>query len=190
MALSVAFIFIMQHQTQQGARSTRVKKSQPDEDEPSTYHEPLKEGHSKAAGSTVERQARWSTYPKSGAGCNAAYKTFQRGFGEAKLAPPLLAAVTNAGLTNFHFKPSTNSGLFGQKPVYGLVEGDGKNGKHGAVTEHYNGSALSYILYPTSTSRSSSLRMRVPFALSLNFEATSLFHTYQFGHAYRKFFGD
>ncbi|KAJ7917262.1 armadillo-type protein [Mycena leptocephala] len=112
---------------------------------PRKYHELLKEGHSKAAGTAVERQARWSTDPKSGAGYNAAYKTFQRGFGEVKLAPPLLAAVTNAGLTNFNFKPSTNSGLFGQKPVYGLVEG---------VAVHEGGRAASARREMTPRSRS------------------------------------
>jgi hypothetical protein len=70
-----------QHQTRQAANSARVKTSKPDEDGSSTapvestrrqilrrYHELLKEDQSKAVGTAVERQARWSTDPKPTAG--------------------------------------------------------------------------------------------------------------------------
>jgi hypothetical protein len=132
-----------QHQTRQAAKSARVKYSE-SKDESSTapvestrrqilrkYHELLKEDQSKAVGTAVERQARWSTDPKHKAGnaANAAAvasavatkvspislsllyvtRTEQAAtrrkklFRDAHLAPPLLAMVTNAGLT--HFKP-------------------------------------------------------------------------------------
>jgi hypothetical protein len=70
-----------QHQTQQAARSARVKNAKPDDNAAAPesarrqllrkYHELLKEDQAKASGTAVERQVRWTTDPKHTAG-NAA----------------------------------------------------------------------------------------------------------------------
>ncbi|KAJ7433925.1 hypothetical protein B0H11DRAFT_1758325 [Mycena galericulata] len=70
-----------QHQTKQAEKCTRTKTTRsvgaPDSEESlrrqllRKFHEILKEDHSRAAGSTVERQARWGISPTTGAG-NAA----------------------------------------------------------------------------------------------------------------------
>ncbi|KAF7324216.1 hypothetical protein MSAN_02534100 [Mycena sanguinolenta] len=196
------------HQTRQAANSARVKNSKPNEDAPldaeveSTrrqilrrYHELLKEDQSKAVGTAVERQARWSTDPKPTAGnaANAAAaaaavatKAATRRtklFKDAKLAPPLLKAVTNAGLTNF--KPLligsfgiiwTELGLRVARGGYSMLSirrVEERMASTGAVTEHVNISALSHIdvqVYELAHAR--------------NFrafpQATSLLQTYQF----------
>ncbi|KAJ6548850.1 hypothetical protein B0H19DRAFT_1074654 [Mycena capillaripes] len=209
-----------QHQTRQAANSARVKSSKSDEEGSSTppvefmrrqilrrYHELLKEDQSKAVGTAVERQARWSTEPKPTAGNTAnaaaaatavATKAAARRtklFRDAKLAPPLLEAVKNARLT--HFKPLVignfgiiwtelglrvgreilpHTNIASPSPSVDALysKGGGKNGKHGAIPEHSNISAFSYInvqvyelahartfrAYPKATSRLQTYQFR------------------------------
>ncbi|KAF8172221.1 hypothetical protein K438DRAFT_1851749 [Mycena galopus ATCC 62051] len=193
-----------EHQTRQAARSARVKNSRPD-DEPSAappesmrcqilrkYHELLKEDQSKAAGTVVERQARWTTDPIPAAGnaANAAATAAavatkaairpRKLFQDAKLPPSLLKEVESAGLTNFNPVRIDSYGIIWTEIGLrvGRVDalyskGGGKNGKHGNVTEHHNISALSYLIVQVFELTHARTFRAHP-------QATSLFRTLQF----------
>ncbi|KAJ6511096.1 hypothetical protein C8R45DRAFT_921783 [Mycena sanguinolenta] len=100
-------------------------------------------------------------------------------FKDAKVAPPLLKVVTNAGLTNF--KPLTigSFGIIWTELGLHVAQGQGKNGKHDAVTEHANISALSHInvqLPPfTFLCRLSGAPIVTPLGIELTPEDTNLF---------------
>ncbi|KAJ7110581.1 hypothetical protein C8R44DRAFT_934286 [Mycena epipterygia] len=164
-----------EHQTHQAAHCARIKHTNPQEllpvPEESTrrqilrkYHELLKEDQARAVGTAVEREARWRTDPKPTAGnaANAAAAASAvatraatrrtKLFKEAKLTARHLALVTNAGLTHFTQLAVgdfgiiwTELGLRVGKVETLYTKGGGKNGKHGAVTQHHNISAFSYI---------------------------------------------
>ncbi|KAJ7175483.1 hypothetical protein C8R46DRAFT_1174476 [Mycena filopes] len=158
-----------QHQTRQAAKSARVKIHHGDDDDSAPtapilrkYHELLKEDQSKATGTAVERQARWTTDPKpagnavnAAAAATAATRAATRRaklFKEAKVPSRLLAVVKDAAVT--HFKPLTigDYGIVWTEAGLrvGLVDalyskGGGKAGKHGDVAQHHNISAFSFI---------------------------------------------
>ncbi|KAJ6556704.1 hypothetical protein B0H10DRAFT_2201541 [Mycena sp. CBHHK59/15] len=164
-----------EHQTRQAANCARIKHTNPDESLPVSeestrrqilrkYHELLKEDQARAVGTAVERKARWGTDPKPTAGnaANAAAAASAvatraatrrtKLFKDAKLTARHLALVTNAGLTHFTQLAVgdfgivwTELGLRVGKVETLYTKGGGKNGKHGAVTQHHNISAFSYI---------------------------------------------
>ncbi|KAJ6632173.1 hypothetical protein B0H10DRAFT_2206574 [Mycena sp. CBHHK59/15] len=158
--------------TRQAAQCCRTSKSRSDavktESGESTrrqilrqFHDILKEhDQTRGAGTAVERQVRWSSNPKPVAGNSAnaaaaavvvASKAATRRkklFNDAKV--PRLELMATAGLT--HFKKLaiddfgivwTESGLRVAKVVAMYSKGGGKYGKHGAISEHHNISAIS-----------------------------------------------
>ncbi|KAJ6522433.1 hypothetical protein DFH09DRAFT_1421922 [Mycena vulgaris] len=159
------------HQTRQADRCCRTSKSRSDgqtESVESTrrqilreFHEILKEhDQTRGVGTTVERQVRWTSNSKPAAGnsanaaaaaANVASKAATRHkklFKDANV--PRFELVATARLTHFH-KLSisdfgivwTQAGLRIAQVVVMYSKGGGKYGKHGAVSEHHNISAIS-----------------------------------------------
>ncbi|KAJ7783922.1 hypothetical protein DFH07DRAFT_764292 [Mycena maculata] len=128
------------------------------------FHEILKEDQGRGVGTAVEREARWhtDTKPTVGNSANAALAATtlatkvatrrKKLFKDAKLAAQYLTVVENAGMNNFKKLAIgdfgiiwTESGLRVGKVEALYSKGGGKNGKHGAVSEHHNISAFSHI---------------------------------------------